>query len=246
MLPKTKIAVMMREVDKVQYFTRITGIRETDNGTDLIVTIPGEKLCRSISKYKVPGIDGIEAELKLNDGRTISIDQRKKIYATIRDISSSIGDDPDYLKEYLKYDYCAATGEEPFSLSNCSISTARSFINHIIDFILKWDIPLTEIALDRTDDIDKYLYLCIKYRKCCITGKQGADIHHCEGSRVGIGRNRKKISHRGLELMALSREWHTKVHTEGESDIFEKYKIYGVAIDDETLKDLGLAHKDIT
>lgn len=230
----------------MQYFSKITGIRETDQGTDLIIRIPGEKVGRKISKYKIQGIDGIDAELRINDGRVITVDQRKKIYATIRDISSFIGDDPEYLKEYLKYDYCAATGEEHFSLSNCSITTARNFISHIIDFILKWDIPLTEIALNRTEDIDRYLYGCIKYRKCCITGRPGADIHHVEGSRVGMGRNRRKISHRGLELMALSREWHDKVHKEGEKDIFEKYKIYGIIIDDETLKDLGLTLDDIS
>lgn len=229
----------------MQYFSKITGIRETDQGTDLIIRIPGEKVGRKISKYKIQGIDGIDAELRINDGRVITVDQRKKIYATIRDISSFIGDDPEYLKEYLKYDYCAATGEEHFSLSNCSITTARNFISHIIDFILKWDIPLTEIALNRTEDIDRYLYGCVKYRKCCITGRSGADIHHVEGSRVGMGRNRRKISHRGLELMALSREWHDKVHKEGEKDIFEKYKIYGIVIDDETLKDLGLTIDDI-
>lgn len=228
----------------MHYFTKITGIRETDQGTDLIVNIPGEKLGRKISRYKIEG--NIDAELKLNDGRTITIDQRKKIYATIRDISYFLGDEPEFLKEHLKYDYCATTGEDHFSLSNCSISTAREFINHIIDFILKWDIPLTEIALNRTDDIDRYLYGCIKYRKCCITGRSGADIHHCEGSRVGMGRNRKKINHKGLELMALSREWHTKVHKEGEKDIFNKYKIYGITIDGETLNELGLKHEDIT
>lgn len=230
----------------MQYFSKITGIRETDQGTDLIIRIPGEKVGRKISKYRIKGKDGIDAELRINDGRTITVDQRKKIYATIRDISYFVGDDPEFLKEYLKYDYCAATGEEPFSLSNCSISTAREFINHIIDFILKWDIPLTELGLNRTDDIDKYLFMCIKYRKCCITGRPGADIHHVEGSRVGMGRNRRKISHRGLELMALSREWHNRVHKEGEKEIFEKYKIYGIVVDDETLKDLGLTLDDIS
>lgn len=230
----------------MQYFSKITRMRETDEGTDLLVTIPGEKLGRQIAKYKIKGHDGVDAEIKINDGRTITVDQRKRIYATVRDISAFIGDDPEYLKEYLKYDYCATTGEEHFSLSNCSITTARDFISHIIDFILKWDIPLSDEALKRTDDIDRFLYSCIKYRKCCITGKPNADIHHVTGSRVGMGRNRKKISHTGLKLMALSREWHERVHKEGEEKIFELYKIYGIVIDKETLVDLGLTHKDIT
>lgn len=230
---------------KVVYFSRITAVKETEHGTDLIITIPGEKVGRKITKYRIQGQEGVDAELKINDGRTITIDQRKKIYATIRDISSFIGDDPDYLKEYLKYDYCAETGEEPFSLSNCSVTTAREFINHLIEFILKWDIPLSDEALKRTDDIDKYLYMCIKYRRCCITGKPAADIHHVEGSRVGMGRNRKKIDHTNLYLMALTREWHNRVHQEGEEAIFKSYKIYGIKIDTETLKYLGLSYDDI-
>lgn len=228
----------------MHYFTKITAIRETDQGTDLVVNVPGEKLGRRIGKYKIRG--QIDAEIRINDGRYITVAQRKKIYATIRDIASFIGDDPEFLKEYLKYDYCATTGEEHFSLSNCSISTAREFISHLIDFILKWDIPLADIALNRTEDIDRYLYACLRYRKCCITGRPGAEVHHVEGSRVGMGRNRKKISHRGLELMPLSPEWHSKVHDEGEEEIFSKYKIYGIAIDDEALKELGLKYEDIT
>lgn len=230
----------------MHYFAKIKGITQTDRDTELTVLIPGERLGRKITRYKVEGKDAVDAEIRINDGRVITVDQRKKIYATIRDISSYTGDEPEYLKEYLKYDYCAATGEDHFSLSNCSITTAREFINHIIDFILKYNIPLTDEALKRTDDIDRYLFLCIKYRRCCITGRANADIHHVTGSRVGMGRNRKKISHSGLKLMALSRGWHTKVHKEGEKEIFEKYKIYGVTVSDETLKDLGLNYEDIT
>lgn len=230
----------------MHYFSKIRKLRETDEGTDLIVTILGEKLGRQISKFKAKDSDTVDAEIKINDGRTITIEQRKKIYATVRDISAFIGDDPEYLKEYLKYDYCAMTGEEYFSLSNCSVTTARDFISHIIDFILKWDIPLTDKALNRTEDIDRYLYGCVKYRKCCITGKSNADIHHVTGSRIGMGRNRKKISHEGLELMALSRDWHNKVHQEGEEEIFNLYKIYGIIIDNETLVELGLTRKEIT
>lgn len=230
----------------MHYFSKIRKLRETDEGTDLIVTIPGEKLGRQISKFKAKDSDTVDAEIKINDGRTITIDQRKKIYATVRDISVFIGDDPEYLKEFLKYDYCAVTGEEYFSLSNCSITTARNFISHIIDFILQWNIPLTETALNRVDDIDRYLYGCIKYRRCCITGSANADIHHCEGSRVGMGRNRNKISHLGLELIALSREWHNRVHQEGEDKIFSLYKIYGIRIDKDTLVDLGLTIDELT
>lgn len=228
------------------YFSKIISIRETEKGTDLIINIPGEKLRRKISKYIIKGNNGIDAEIRINDGRTISNDQRRKIFATVRDIGDYLGYDPEYLKQYFKYDYCAATGEDYFSLSDCSITTARNFINHIIDFVLAWDIPLKDPALERTDDIDRYIYGCLKNRKCAITGDKKADVHHCVGSTVGMGRNRKKINHKGLKIIPLNREWHNKVHKEGEKDIFKRFKIYGIIVDDETLEELGLNYEDIT
>lgn len=226
----------------MQYFSQITAIKETEKGTDLIVHIPDERVQRKIIRCRSGTI--VNSEIRIDDNRTITADQRKKIYATIRDIAMYTGDDPEFLKQFLKFDYCSQSIEEYFSLSNCSITTARQFINFIIDFILKHDIPLSDEALKRTDDIDTYLYSCIKYRRCCITGKK-ADIHHCEGSRVGAGSNRRKISNKGRKLIALSREWHTRVHREGEGKIFNLYKIYGIEIGSETLKYLGLSSTDI-
>lgn len=226
----------------MNYFSIIKGTQETETGTDLLIHIPDELLRERIIQYKAYNV-----EVRIDDGRTISNEQRKKIYATIKDISLYTGDDPEYLKEFLKFDYCGESGEKYFSLSDCSIDTAREFISHLIDFILKENIPLSELAIDRTDDIDRYLYGCIKYRRCCITGKSiGVDIHHCEGSRVGMGGNRKKISNIGRELMALSREWHSRVHQEGEEAIFKAYKIYGVELGQAALRALNISDEDIT
>lgn len=229
----------------MQFFAKIVKYRETERGTDLIVEIPGLKVGEKINRRN-QGNKGVDAELRVNDGRTITVEQRKKIFATIRDIADFIGDGPEYLKDHLKYDYCASTGEEMFSLSNCSIKTARDFISHIIDFVLKWDIPLTDSAIGRTEDIDRYLYSCIVHRKCCITGAPGADIHHCTGSRIGMGSNRRKINHDGLELISLSREWHNKVHLKGEEEIFRENKIYGIILKRETLEYLGLNADDVS
>lgn len=187
----------------------------------------------------------VTAELRIYDGRTITPDQRKKIYATIKDMANYVGDVPEFLKEYLKYDYCTKAGEEYFSLSDCSVTTAREFINYLLEFCIQWDIPLSDQGTERTDDIDKYVYLCLKYRRCAITGAKGADIHHCIGSQVGMGSNRSKIDNRGRKLIALSRAWHTKVHQEGEEEIFAAHHIYGIEVDEDTLKELGLSVKEI-
>lgn len=227
----------------MQYFSQVTGIRETEKGTDLILHIPEELVRSKIMKYRNNNV--INAEIRIDDNRTITVEQRKKIFATIKDIANFTGNHPEDQRGQLLYDYCIQTGEMPFSLSNCSIVQANTFINHIIEFILKENIPLTDLAINRTDDIDKYLYWCIVYKRCAITGKEGADIHHCEGSRVGMGGNRKKISNKGRELMALSREWHNRVHQEGEEEIFKLYKIYGITLSDATLNELKISEADI-
>jgi hypothetical protein len=191
-------------------------------------------------------IDNGEIELRIEDSRTISSAQRKMVYANIKDIALYTGDNPEYIKEILKYNFCIETGLDYFSLSDCSVDLAREFITFLIDFILKHNIPLSDIGLNRASDIDAYLYSCLFYRRCAITGKANADIHHVTGSRVGMGHNRLKIDHRELELIALNREWHNKVHTEGETAIFEAYKVYGIKGDEKLLDKLGLNYEDIS
>lgn len=225
----------------MNYYSRIKGVKETEKGTDIIIHIPDQLLQNKILREKI-----VDAEIRIVDERNISAVQRKKIYATIKDISLFTGDDPEYLKEFLKFDYCGESGEEYFSLSNCSIDTAKEFINHLIEFILRENIPLSDVAINRTDDIDKYLYHCIKYRRCALTGQANADIHHVTGSRIGMGRSRVTINHVGLEIMALNREWHNKVHQEGEIDIFAAYKVYGIKVDAATLNELGIKAEDIS
>ena len=57
-------------------------------------------------------------EVRLDDGRTISADQRRKIFAIIRDISLWSGQEPEELRLYLEWDFCSRCLREWFSLSN--------------------------------------------------------------------------------------------------------------------------------
>ena len=214
--------------------SRIKAIKETESGTELIIAV-ADKIKEKVLRQKIT-----DAEIRLDDGRLISADQRKKLYATLRDIAEWQGDVPEYTKELLKFMYCGETGEEYFSLSTCTMETARDFISFVLDFALEHGVHLSDLAINRTDDINKYLFSCIKYRVCAITGVPNADIHHVTGSRVGMGRDRSKVDHGKLEIIALSRPFHNLVHSEGEKEIFEKHKVYGIKVDHETLKSLGL------
>ncbi|WP_333638192.1 putative HNHc nuclease [Tissierella praeacuta] len=212
----------------MQYFSQITGIRETEKGTDLILHIPKELVRTKIMKYRNNNI--INAEIRIDDNRTITVEQRKKIFATIKDISFYTGDHPEELRAWLLYDYCISTGEIPFSLSSCSISQAREFINFIIDFILKENIPISDMALNRTDDIDRYLWGCIKYKKCAICGRKG-ETHHWDA--IGMGNDRETLDDSNLRKIQLCREHHTEAHVIGRDTFGSKYHVYGIMYKEE-------------
>ena len=127
-------------------------------GTHLKIWIPGRNLLEFLAEKLVH-----DCGLWLEDGRHITAAQRKKIYATVRDISEYTGYLPEEQKEWLKYLHIERTGCQYFSLSTCSITTAREYINTILDYALEAGIPLTDLAINRTDDIGRYLYSCLLY-----------------------------------------------------------------------------------
>lgn len=179
-------------------------------------------------------------EIRLNDGRTISNDQRKKVFAIIRDIAIWSGHDPEYLRSFLTWDYCMRSGQEYFSLSNVDMTTAKNFITYLIDFCFYNNVPTKDTLLNQTDDIGKYLYMCLEHRKCAICNKP-AEVHHVD--RIGIGRDREKVVHVGLRAIALCREHHNEAHIR-EKELFEENYIYGIKLDEYLCRCLSLNTKE--
>lgn len=198
--------------------------RENTAGTDLVISVSDMKLGDMIRRKGLR-----HAELRFDDGRHISVEQRKKAYATIRDIADWAGYLPEEMKEHLKYEYMIRTGDAYFSLSNCSMDTAREFINTILEFSLENGVPLTDDALNRTDDIGRYLYYCIMHRKCAICGRDG-EIHHEDA--IGMGNNRNRIDDSSYRKICLCREHHTAAHQMGVKRFREMYKVYGITVKD--------------
>lgn len=166
-----------------------------------------------------------DVTLYLDEDREITGQQRKKIYATLNDIAIFTGYSPIEAKQIMKYEHIKKTGCDYFSLSDCSIDTAREFINTLVDFCLHNGVPVKEPMLSRTDDIDTYLYQCLKHRKCCICGRDG-EIHHWD--TVGMGNDRRTYDDRLNRKMCLCRVHHTIAHQKGVVDFQEKYHVYGI------------------
>lgn len=201
---------------------KITRIKNVDNNTKVVVEF-NEDVFSKINKFRSDNI--IDVEVRVDDRRTITNNQRAKIFATIKDIAMYTGHHPEDLRATLLYDYCISTGEMPFSLSNCSISQAREYITFIIDFILKHNIPLSDKALNRTDDIDRYLWGCIKYKRCCICGGDG-ETHHWDA--IGMGNDRRTLDDSKYRKIQLCRKHYSEAHTIGRDTFGSKYHVYGV------------------
>lgn len=200
--------------------------REVDNGTEIIIRIPDKKIGEFLSQKCIK-----KAEMRFDDGRIISIEQRKKAYATIRDIADYTGYLPEEQKEWLKYLYIQKTGDDYISLSDCSMDQAREFINVILEYAIESGIQLSEQAINRTDDIGKYLYFCIKHKKCAICGQDG-EIHHEDA--IGMGNDRKTLDDSNHKKICLCRKHHTIAHQMGVERFAKMYKVYGIIIKEES------------
>lgn len=188
-----------------------------------LVVVPSELIDRELVDKEIK-----MCELRFDDGRTISADQRRKIFSLIKEISMWSGHEPEYIRSYLTWDFCCRYGSDVFSLANVDMTTAREYINYLIDFCFKWSVPTREALIDRTEDIGKYLYACL-YHKKCIVCNADAELHHVD--HVGMGFDREQIIHLGLRAEAVCRKHHTEAHTIGQNTFDEKYHVYGIKLD---------------
>lgn len=189
---------------------------------------------REVKRKEIKWVD-----LALDDGRGLSSEQRKKIFAIIRDISIWSGHEPEYIRRLLMWEFACKKEMYSFSLSNTDMTTAKEFINYLVDFCFSWDVPTRDALLMYTDDIGKYLYYCLEHRKCAICNKP-AEIHHVD--KIGMGRDREKIVHIGLKAIALCRNHHDMAHRD-EKMLFEHNFLYGITLDKYLCEKLNLNAK---
>ena len=95
----------------------------------------------------------------------------------------------------------------------------------ILDHALENGIPLSENALERTDDIDRYLYSCLVHKKCAVCGRPG-EIHHEDA--IGMGNDRRQVDDSGYRKICLCRLHHTIAHQMGGIGFRRMYKVYGI------------------
>ena len=177
-----------------------------------------------------------DAVIMLCDSRTITAEQRKKIYAMLDEISEYMGEFPEIVKKQMKLAFQLEQLKGmacDFSLSNCSVELASAFVDFLVEKIIAWDIPLKQPLIDLCEDIRRYVYLCLKHKKCAVCGKK-TELHHVDA--VGMGYNRHEIVHEGMRALPLCRAHHTEAHTVGNGAFTEKYHLEPVRLNKELCK----------
>lgn len=209
---------------------KVAGAEQKAGCTKLTLFLEGEDKAVLIKKKEIAHIG-----VWLDDGRTISALQRKKIYASIRDFSIFTGYSPEEAKEVLKFLYVERTGRDCFSLSDCTMDTAREFINFIIDICLENGIILSDSLYERAEDIEYMLKSCLRNRRCSICGRKG-EVHHWDA--IGMGNDRKHYDDSTNRKICLCREHHTLAHSYGRERFMQVYHVFGVYYMDGSQDDI--------
>jgi hypothetical protein len=188
----------------------VIATKEKEGDSFLIIKLENQRL-DEIERQLEKGTKGF---LILDDGRSITADQRKKIYATIADIAKHTGMFPEEAKQVMKFYYSISreVDEISFAHGKMSIDMASDFIDFLLEFALGHEIPLSDLGINRADNVAKYMFLCLKYQVCAVCGKKG-ELHHVDA--IGMGNDRTKIDDSNMKKVELCRKCHNKAHSMG-------------------------------
>ena len=190
-----------------------------------------------------PPVDNLSNEVLVywQDSRARTLEQIRKAWALMGEIAEYQGQGKDdvYREQSTAFSlkHLEILQGELFHLSTATVSTARAFINLLIEIILEYGIPTKEPLYGLCDDIERYVYACLMNKKCAVCGKK-TEIHHYD--HVGMGRNRREIDHIGMRAYPLCREHHEEIHLIGERAFDEKYHLVPIAIDQKIAKKYNL------
>ncbi len=166
----------------------------------------------------------LDVNVEIQDGKRITVKQRKKIFALVNDIEAHTGQPRDWLREMFQDFVVVLNGySKRFSLSDCTRKQAGELIDVILAWTFEHDIPLNYKTSDLMKQDQTFLYLATVHRKCVICGKPKAELAHYHA--VGRGRNRRKIDHTDNKVLALCHFHHKQQHDMGIDSFNAKYHL---------------------
>ncbi|TPR12758.1 putative HNHc nuclease [Apilactobacillus timberlakei] len=206
-----------------------------------IIQLKVDKLTDELIRFIKANL-GSQVELNIDDGRHITKDQRNKAWAMMSDISDYTGYSLIEVEERMKVRFlCTRRHPKWFSLSNCGINMAKVFIDFLIAYCLKEEIPFTTKVFDEIQHSYALRIRLIKHRLCYVCGKPHADVDHF--NTIGSGRNRRHVNQIGMYAWSVCRKHHTERHKIGVKSFAKKYQIKPVKLTRELIEELNLSDK---
>lgn len=190
-----------------------------------------------------PPVDNLSNEVLVywQDSRGRTLEQIRKAWALMGEIAEYQGQGKDdvYREQSTAFSlkHLEILQGELFHLSTATVSTARAFINLLVEIILEYGIPTKEPLYGLCDDIERYVYACLMNKKCAVCGRK-TELHHV--TKIGMGRNRREIDHIGMLALPLCRDHHDEAHRIGETAFQEKYHLVPIKIDQKIAKKYNL------
>jgi hypothetical protein len=187
-------------------------------------------------KTSRPAVDNLSDDVIVvwQDSRNRTAEQNRKAWALMTEIADYQGQEKEatYREQALAFTdkFLEILQGRLFHLSTATVSEASAFITMLVEIIVENGIPTKEPLYQMCEDVEKYVYACLMNKKCCICGKK-ADLHHCDGSRIGMGYNRETKPQLGAMVMPLCREHHSEYHSTGGTAFGEKYHVSPVPMD---------------
>nr|WP_241635589.1 HNH endonuclease [Fusobacterium gastrosuis] len=111
----------------------------------------------------------------------------------------------------------------------------NKLITYTVDLMTEYGIAFRKEIVDlfKQQDMKNYIYICLKYQKCCCCGAEGAEIHHVDHvTKIG---GRKYDDGTKLRIMPLCRTCHTKAHSIGEKRFYIENEIEGILFSEEEI-----------
>ena len=166
----------------------------------------------------------LDVKIEIQDGKKITVKQRKKIFALVNDIEAHTGQPRQYMRGmFIDFIVFLHGYSKRFSLSDCTRKQAGELIDVILAWTFEHDIPLNYKTSDLMKNDQTFLYLATVHRKCVICGKSNSELAHYHA--VGRGRNRRKIDHTDNRVLALCSNHHREQHDMGMDSFNAKYHL---------------------
>ena len=125
-----------------------------------------------------PDVPNLSSDVTVlwHDRRGISPEQRRKAWALMTEIAAYQGQDKEdtYHEQQTAFSlkHLELLQGELFHLSTATMSTARSFINLLIEIIVENGIQTKEPLVQMCEDIGRYVYVCAVNKRCAVCGQR--------------------------------------------------------------------------